>query len=90
MKVLSSKWLVPIGLLLLCVVPVLAGAVRMAQLASGVLTPENARFFASPLPVIMHVISVTLFCVIGAFQFVPTSNVPSHFAIESPNPEDLG
>jgi uncharacterized membrane protein len=75
MKVLSLNWFVPIGLLLLCVVPVLAGCVRMAQLASGVVTPENARFFASPLPVIVHVASVTLFCVIGAFQFVPSLRV---------------
>jgi uncharacterized membrane protein len=75
MKILSSQWLVPIGLLLLCVVPVLAGSVRMVQLSSGVVTPENARFFASPLPVIVHVVSVTLFCVIGAFQFVPSLRV---------------
>jgi Predicted membrane protein (DUF2306) len=56
MKILSLKWLmplvVPLGLIVLCVVPVLAGMVRMAQLASAAATPENARFFASPLPVI--------------------------------------
>jgi uncharacterized membrane protein YozB (DUF420 family) len=79
MKILSSKWLVsiliPWGLLLLCIVPVLAGAVRMTQLASGVVTLENTRFFASPLPVIMHVISVTLFCAISAFQFVPSLRI---------------
>jgi uncharacterized membrane protein SirB2 len=67
----KSKWLLPIGLLVLCVVPVLAGGVRMGQLASGVVTSENARFFSSPAPVIVHVISVSLFCVLGAFQFVP-------------------
>jgi uncharacterized membrane protein len=47
----------------------------MTQLASGVVTPENTRFFAAPLPVIIHVVSVTLFCVIGAFQFVPSLRI---------------
>ncbi len=71
----KSAWLVPAGLLVLCVVPVLVGAVRLSQLAAGAVTPENARFFASPAPVIIHVISVSLFCVMGAFQFVPTLRI---------------
>jgi uncharacterized membrane protein len=68
----KSKWLLPAGLLMLCIVPVLAGAVRMSQLSSGVVTPENARFLNSPLPFALHGFSVTLFCVLGAFQFVPS------------------
>ena len=75
MNPLKSKWILPIGLLFLCVVPVLAGGVRMGQLVSGVVTPENARFFNSPAPVIIHVISVSLFCVFGAFQFVPSLRI---------------
>jgi uncharacterized membrane protein len=71
----KSTWLVPAGLLVLCVVPVLAGAVRMTQLASGIATPENARFFASPIPVVVHLISVTIFSVVGAFQFVPSLRI---------------
>jgi uncharacterized membrane protein len=70
-KILDRKWLVPAGLLLLCIVPLLAGAVRLSQLASGIATTENARFFAKPLPVVIHVVSVAMFCVVGAFQFVP-------------------
>ena len=71
----KSKWLPIAGLLALCVVPVLAGAVRMSQLASGAVTPENARFFASPAPAIIHLVSVTVFCVLGAFQFVPALRI---------------
>ncbi len=74
---LKSKWLVPAGLLMLCVVPVLAGAVRLSQLASGAATLENARFFASPAPVIIHLVSVTIFSVLGAFQFVPSLRIRS-------------
>ncbi|MCL4267873.1 MAG: hypothetical protein KJ069_32200 [Anaerolineae bacterium] len=41
----------PIGLILLSVVPVVAGAARIAELPGGAeITPDNARFFASPNP----------------------------------------
>ncbi|MBF9130766.1 DUF2306 domain-containing protein [Plantactinospora sp. S1510] len=62
----------PTLLITLAAVPVLAGAVRMAELTSGAeVTPENARFFAAPVPVLLHIVGATLFCVLGAFQFVP-------------------
>ncbi|GAA4636768.1 DUF2306 domain-containing protein [Actinoallomurus vinaceus] len=64
--------LVPAGLLLLTAVPVIAGMARLTQLAGGAkITPENARFFASPVPVVVHIVSVTLFSVLGVLQFVP-------------------
>ena len=62
----------PIALIALCAIPLLAGSVRLATLAAGVaVTPENARFFGAPLPVVLHVLSVATFIVFGAFQFVP-------------------
>ena len=68
-----SAWLVPAGLLLLSAVPIIAGAVRIAELGGGAtVTPENARFFASPLPVVLHIVSVTLYALLGAFQFAPS------------------
>ena len=67
------QWLVPTGLIALSLVPVAAGAARLTQLAGGVpVTSENARFFAMPAPVIVHIIGATVFCLVGAFQFVPT------------------
>ncbi len=64
----SCKLLWP--LLLLSAVPIAAGAVRLLGLAFGsVVTPENARFVAMPLPVVLHILSATVFCVLGAFQF---------------------
>lgn len=42
----------------------------LAQLISGAeITPENARFFVTPLPVVLHILSVSLYSVLGAFQF---------------------
>jgi uncharacterized membrane protein len=51
---------------------VAAGTVRLVALAGGaVVTPENARFFAAPIPVVLHIIAVSTYCVLGAFQFSP-------------------
>ncbi len=68
----NNGWLVPAALIALSAVPVAAGAVRLVGLAGGAeITPDNARFFAAPLPVVLHIISVSLYCILGAFQFSP-------------------
>jgi uncharacterized membrane protein len=65
-----ASWKLVTSLLLLSLVPVAAGVVRLVGLASGGdITPENTRFMASPAPVVLHIVSATLFCVLGAFQF---------------------
>lgn len=62
--------LVPAGLITLSLVPVLAGAARVAQLTGGAtVTSDNARFFASPAPVLVHIVGATLYALLGAFQF---------------------
>jgi len=68
----SAAWLVA-ALLLLSAIPLAAGAFRLTQLAGGAdITPANARFFASPLPVVVHVVGAAVYIILGAFQFVPT------------------
>ena len=65
----SAKWLVA-ALLLLSAIPLAAGAFRLTQLAGGAdITPANARFFASPLPVVLHIVSAGVYAILGAFQF---------------------
>lgn len=72
-KARSAAWLVPIGLILLSVIPLAGGAFRLTQLTGGAaITPGNARFFAAPLPVLVHIVSVSLYAILGAFQFVPS------------------
>jgi len=67
-----KDWLIPAGLIALSLVPAIAGTVRLTQLASGAeITPENARFFASPLPVVLHIPAVIVYSILGAFQFSP-------------------
>jgi len=66
----SWVWLV-LGLILLSAIPLIAGAFRLNQLASGAeITPDNARFFASPLPVVLHIVGAMVYALLGAFQFV--------------------
>jgi uncharacterized membrane protein len=70
MKWTRSDWLVPAGLVALSLVPAVAGMVRLTQLAGGAeITPANARFFASPLPVVLHIPAVVGYSILGAFQF---------------------
>ena len=63
----------PAGLILLSLIPVIAGAARLTELTGGAaVTAQNARFFASPVPVVTHIVSVTVYSLLGAFQFVPS------------------
>ena len=69
----KADWLIPAGLIALSFIPVAAGTFRVVQLGSGAeITPANARFFAAPLPVVLHIVSVVIYCVLGAFQFSPS------------------
>ncbi len=66
-----SRKRVTAALLALTAVPVAAGAFRVTQLSTGApVTAENARFFADPVPVLLHIVGATVFCVLGAFQFL--------------------
>jgi hypothetical protein len=68
----KRDWLIPAFLVALSLVPAIAGTARLAQLAGGAeITPENARFFAMPLPVTLHIVSAILYSIGGAFQFSP-------------------
>lgn len=67
-----GRWLAPTGLILLSLIPVIAGAARLTELTGGAIaTEQNARFLDSPIPVVVHIVSVTIFSLLGAFQFVP-------------------
>ncbi|MEV4411004.1 DUF2306 domain-containing protein [Catellatospora sp. NPDC049609] len=62
--------LVPISLVALSLVPVVAGAFRVTELAAGApIDDGNARFFAAPVPVVLHIVGATVYCLLGAFQF---------------------
>lgn len=73
-ETLSKRdWFIPAGLLVLSFIPIVAGTFRVVQLGAGaVISPDNAPFVAAPLPVVMHILGSAIFCVLGAFQFLPS------------------
>ena len=71
---LSSQrsWPVPAALVALSAIPLMAGTLRLVQLAGGPqLMPADERFAGFPLPLILHITGATAYAVVGAFQFVP-------------------
>ncbi|MEV0285405.1 DUF2306 domain-containing protein [Kribbella sp. NPDC050820] len=66
----GSSWRVPTGLLALTIFPLIAGSLRLLELAGGPqVLPTNPRVDASPAPVVVHVVSAAVYAVAGAFQF---------------------
>jgi uncharacterized membrane protein len=65
-----AGWLIPPALILLSAAPLTFGVLRLTELLGGsALMPHNARFVASPLPVALHIVSVSVYALLGAFQF---------------------
>lgn len=66
----KSSWWIPAGLVLLGLVPAIAGTARIAEVAGGAaLTQNNARFLAAPIPALLHIGPAIVFSLVGAFQF---------------------
>ena len=69
----KSEWMILVGLFVLSFIPVSAGIFRLVELGGGAaMLPENPRVTAAPTPVVLHIISVGLYCYLGAFQFLPS------------------
>ena len=62
----------PAFLLMLAVIPLLAGTFRVIQLLGGPeLIPADHRFADAPLPLVIHIVAAAAFLVVGTFQLVP-------------------
>ena len=65
----SAVWLV-LALLILSGCPLIFGVLRLIQLAGGAeVMPPRERFDASPVPVVVHIVSAAVYGLLGAFQF---------------------
>lgn len=62
----------PAGLVALSLVPVLAGSLRLVALGGGpqLLSPGE-DYHPAPGPLATHIVCVTLYALVGAFQFAP-------------------
>ena len=65
----SGGW-VPFALVALVVIPAVFGSLRLIGLAGGPqLMPADPRMSASPVPVVIHIVSAVGYAILGAFQF---------------------
>jgi uncharacterized membrane protein len=66
------SWPVPAALIALSFIPLVAGTLRLLQLAGGpALIPADHRFAAFPEPLVVHIVGATVYALVGCFQFVP-------------------
>jgi uncharacterized membrane protein len=66
----GPSWPVPLALVVLSLFPVIAGSLRLLEIAGGPqLLPTNPRIDASPAPVVVHVLAAALYAFLGAFQY---------------------
>lgn len=74
MRYISRKeWALLICLFVFSFVPVVGGALRIVEIAGGpVIAPNNLRINADPLPALLHLLGAIPFCILGAFQFLPS------------------
>ena len=65
-----TGWWVPLALLALAVIPVAGGTGRLIEVLGGPeVLPTDARFAASPIPLVVHIVAAVVYAVLGAFQF---------------------
>jgi len=65
-----TGWWVPPALLALSVIPVAGGTGRLIEVLGGPeVLPTDARFAASPIPLVVHIVAAVVYAVLGAFQF---------------------
>jgi len=74
MKILSKReWIILLFIIVYSFIPVFGGLFRIVELAGGpAIAPENLRALAAPLPIVLHIFSSSLFCLLGAVQFLPS------------------
>jgi hypothetical protein len=66
----ACAFTVPVLLVVLGIVPFFGGIARLVSL-TGPTPTADARFLAARAPVVLHVVSATVFSLLGAFQFSP-------------------
>jgi uncharacterized membrane protein len=66
----GSSWRVPLALVVLSLFPLVAGSLRLIEIAGGPqVLPTNPRIDALPAPLVVHVLAAAVYAVLGAFQF---------------------
>ncbi len=74
MKVLSkSEWAILTFIIVYSFIPTFGGLFRVLEFAGGPsIAPDNPRASAIPFPIVLHILSSFLFCLLGVIQFLPS------------------
>lgn len=68
-----GEWMFLAIILIYSFVPTFGGLFRVAELLGGTaIIPANSRALTQPLPIVVHIVSSFLFCLLGALQFLPS------------------
>lgn len=69
----KSEWAVLGFIFVYSFIPAFGGLIRVLELAGGPqIAPVNPRALLAPTPIILHILSSFLFCIVGAVQFLPS------------------
>ena len=74
MKHLNRReWMFLAFIFLFSFIPTFGGMFRIAELLTGTaFIPPNPRAIAEPFPIVLHIVGSFVFCLVGAFQFIPS------------------
>lgn len=65
-----ASWGVPAALIVLSLIPVVAGSLRVLEIAGGPhILPANPRIDAVPAPVVVHIVAAAVYAFVGSLQF---------------------
>ena len=67
-----SGWLAITGLLVLSALPVLGGVLRLRE---GIAEPESEMLLAASVAIVAHIVAMSVYCILGAFQFSPALRI---------------
>ena len=67
-----TGWLAIAGLLLLSALPVVGGVLRLTEVRGD---PESELLVASSVAIVAHIVAMSVYCLLGAFQFSPALRV---------------
>lgn len=63
-----TGWLAISGLVLLSAIPIIGGVIRLAEFGGD---PESALPWPLSVAIVAHIVAMSTFCLLGAFQFSP-------------------
>lgn len=74
MKTLSrGEWAILATIFLYSFIPAVVGLFRIPELLGGpTVVPVNPRAVTDPLPIVLHILGNSIFCLGGAVQFLPS------------------